>query len=356
MRFAGRGGYAAAARPDRAGRHLAGMHQSAASPEPAALRWNATSTRGRGHPGLDTFIEGALGSQAWRRSCRHCAASALVRAALQVGQLFPALTVAQNLDRLQHLGGEAPAGVRRPRPGRAHWLALRGSWSLARAPRCSPAPARPRRNAAAGRRCSSARPARNPLATQEGRARPRPAEQARLERAFAAGGRRAGFPRPAMRHASYRAQALSRLGRPETRCRRRRRRWRSPANITHLEPRAARHGDDRARARAAGAPARPQRAQRCTGFDSPSMPRRARGAPHEWHAEMSRDLEAAGDLGRPRAAATATAALDQGANAGRGVATGMQVRHRIRRRGRSRAPRALRRPAGTARARCRRAT
>lgn len=76
--------------------------ESAASPDSAALRWNATLERARRlcHPGLDTFIEGALASQAYQRgdlagTVEHFERS--FHAALQVGQLFSAITVAQNL-------------------------------------------------------------------------------------------------------------------------------------------------------------------------------------------------------------------------------------------------------------------
>jgi signal transduction histidine kinase len=89
--------------------------ESAASPDTAALRWNATLERARslGHPGLDTFIEGALASQAYQRGDLAGTVEHFERsfdAALLVGQMFSAITVAQNLGiAFSALGDDAGA-------------------------------------------------------------------------------------------------------------------------------------------------------------------------------------------------------------------------------------------------------
>ena len=328
--------------------------ESAAAPEPAALRWNANleRTRRMNHPGLDTFVEGALGSQAYQRgdlagTVQHFERS--FDAALLAGQLFSAITVAQNLGiAFSTLGDDEGAlqWVQKARdlvaptgwPYASNWCLAQSASVLIGMGRAEAAHEMLVQGMPLLERSSASR--NYALATQVfaevelARSAPQQALDwcERSQRAAAV----LGFPDLESGALRYKAQALSLLDRPEDAMAaalaalgiaRERNHLRHESTVLHAMATIARvHGLPLPQGcEAASAALHYLR----LAFEAHG---RIAGAvlPHEWHAEMSQDLQAAGDL--PAALEhqrLATAVLEQAQQRKAiSLAIGMQVRHR----------------------------
>ena len=327
--------------------------ESAASPDSAALRWNATLKRARSlsHPGLDTYIEGALASQAYQRGDLAGAVEHFERSfhtALQVGQLFSAITVAQNLGiAFSTLGDDEGAllWVQRARelveptgwPYAINWCLVQSASVLAG---MSLALAAHEMLSQGLPMLERFRESRNyALATQVlaevALARNEPAQAlAWCERSSPVAAR-LGFPDLASGSLRFKALALSKLQRPDD------------AMAAAQEALAIARGQGHLRHQstvlhAMATIARDHALPPPLGSAAPSASlhhlraafevqrRSGAGVPAEWLAEMSSDLQAVGDLAgaldhqRQATAALVQAKLDKASS----LATALQVRQR----------------------------
>ena len=327
--------------------------ESTATPGAAALRWNATLERARAfkHPGLETFIEGALASQAYQRgdlagTVEHFERS--FHAALQVGQLFSAITVAQNLGiAFSTLGDDEGAllWVQRARelveptgwPYAINWCLVQSASVLAGMGRALAAHEMLMQGLPMLERFRESR--NYALATQilaeVALARNEPAQAlAWCERSLPVAAR-LGFPDLASGSLRFKALALSKLQRPDEAMAaaqealavaRERGHLRHESTLLHAMATIARD-------HALPLPPDSAAPSAClhhlrAAFDV--QQRSGAGVPAEWLAEMSGDLQAAGDLPgaldhqRQATAALAQAKLDKASS----LATALQVRQR----------------------------
>jgi predicted ATPase/DNA-binding SARP family transcriptional activator len=327
--------------------------ESTASPDSAALRWNATLERARSlsHPGLDTFIEGALASQAYQRgdlagTVEHFERS--FHAALQAGQLFSAITVAQNLGiAFSTLGDDEGAllWVQRARelveptgwPYATNWTLVQSASVLAGMGRALAAHEMLSQGLPMLERFRESR--NYALATQVlaevALARNEPAQALAWCECSVSVAARLEFPDLASGSLRFKALALSTLQRPDD------------AMAAAQEALAIAHEQGHLRhestalhamatiARDHALPPPPDSAAPSgslhhlrTAFEV--QRRSGAGVPAEWLAEMSGDLQAAGDLAgallhqRQATAALAQAKLDKASS----LATALQVRQR----------------------------
>ncbi len=331
--------------------------ESTASAGAAAQRWNESLERARSmrHPGLDTFIEGALASQAYQRGDLAGTVEHFERsfdAALQAGQLFSAITVAQNLGiAFSTLGDDQGAlqWVERARelvqptgwPYAVNWCLAQSASVLMGLGRAQDAHDMLHQGLPMLERFSGSR--NYALATQVFAevllARNEPAQAlAWCERSLAAA-TRLGFPDLVSGTQRYQAQALGRLGRPAEAMAvaqqalsdaRERNDLRRESTLLHIMATIAREHELPPPAPASASSDASSGSMHYLQAAFDAQARSGAAVPHEWHAEMSLDLERAGDLAaaleqqRLASAALAQTQRDK-ANA---LATALQVRQR----------------------------
>ncbi len=327
--------------------------ESASSPGSAALRWNAALERARSlsHPGLDTFIEGALASQAYQRGDLAGALEHFERsfhAALQVGQLFSAVTVAQNLGiAFSTLGDDEGAllWVQRARelveptgwPYAINWCLVQSASVLAGMGRALAAHEMLSQGLPMLERVRGSR--NHALATQVlaevALARNEPAQALAWCERSSPLATRLGFPDLASGSLRFKALALSKLQRPDDAMAaaqealaiaRERGHLRLESTVLHAMATIAR---DHALPPPPGGTA-PSASLHHLRAAFEAQRRSGASVPAEWHAEMSGDLQAAGDLaGALDHQRQATAALAQGKlDKASSLATALQVRQR----------------------------